>query len=239
MNKKSQAVLAVLFAAGISFTGVAPGIAHAGAEDVASLYGPQPPAEAAYLRVLNASSAPVQLSFTGGGPAQRVAPHAVTRYSVLRPGEPLRVTIDGRAVGGLDGAAVAATGQYVTIAVDRDAKGWHARSIVARQDQLDGLKATLRAFNFAANCGASGATIGIAGAGATVFGGLADGSVQTRAINPVSASLVGQCGSASTAPLALPQLAAGDGYSLFVVGDAAKPVLVGARDAIAWPPAAH
>jgi alginate O-acetyltransferase complex protein AlgF len=68
---------------------------------------------------------------------------------------------------------------------------------------------------------------------------VAAGAQDARAINPVSAKLVGQCGAAASAALPLPTLAAGDSYSLFVTGDAAKPVLSGARDALAWPPATN
>ncbi|WP_322015249.1 alginate O-acetyltransferase AlgF [Paraburkholderia sp. J12] len=227
--------------AGAALAGVAPTALAQAAADVASLYGPQPPADAAYLRVLNASAQPVKVVYTGGGPAQTLAPRAATRYAVLRPGEPLSATVDGRALSRTDsGSAKAAAGDYVTLAVLHDAHGWHASAITARGDRIDGLKATLRAYNFAANCGAS---IGIAGtgagAGATVFGNLDEGNTAARAINPVTARLVGQCGSATSAAVTLPQLAAGDGYSLFVLGDAANPVLAGARDALAWPPGAR
>jgi alginate O-acetyltransferase complex protein AlgF len=236
MKKGSSRTVAAAFAAGVMLAAVAPR-AFADAADVASLYGPQPPADAAYLRVLNASSQPVRLAFTGSGPAQQLAPHAVTRYSVLRPGEPLRATVDSQTVPLLDGGSTTASaGDYVTLAVQRGVHGWQARAVTARADRVDGLKATLRAYNFASNCAAN---IGVAGAGANVFGNLTEGSMQTRAINPVKASLVGQCGAVTAAPVMLPQLAAGEGYSLFVLGDAANPVLAGARDTLAWPPAAH
>lgn len=242
MKQESLRFFAAALVAFAALAVTAPSASAQAAADVASLYGPQPPADAAYLRVLNASSQPVKLAFTGGGPAQTLAPHAVTRFSVLRPGEPLRVTVDSRALPRSDsGSATASAGDYVTVAVLHDAQGWHASAVTTREARIDGLKATLRAYNFAANCGSNsgGANIGVAGTGGNVFGNLSEGTMQSRAINPVKASLVGQCGTASTAPLALPQLAAGDGYSLFVLGDAANPVLAGARDALAWPPAAH
>lgn len=235
MKKGSLRRVAVAFAAGAAFVATMP---HAGAQTAAaeaSLYGPQPPADAAYLRVLNASSQPVRLAFTDSGPAQLLAPHEVTRFSVLRPGEPLRVTIDAHPLPRIDsGSATASAGESVTIAVLHDAQGWRARAVTTRGARIDGLKATLQAYNFASNCGAN---IGIAGAGTTVFGNLSEGTTQARAINPVKASLVGQCGAAVTAPVMLPQLAAGDRYSLFVLGDAANPVLAGARDTLTWPPA--
>ncbi|RKE36792.1 alginate O-acetyltransferase AlgF [Paraburkholderia sp. BL23I1N1] len=216
-------------------------VAHAAADDVASLYGPQPPANASYLRVLNASSQAARVALAGSEAPQTLAPNAVTRFSVLTPGTSARVTVDGKVLtnaASADAAANAATraGDAVTVALRHDAKGWHATRIVGRYERVDGLKATLRAFNFASGCSAK---IGVDGNGPTVFAQVTAGAQDTRAINPVSAKLVGQCGAAASAALPLPALAAGDSYSLFVTGDATKPVLSGARDVLAWPPAAN
>ncbi|MGA9912469.1 MAG: cell division protein FtsQ [Paraburkholderia sp.] len=218
------------------------GMAHAAADDVASLYGPQPPADASYLRVLNASSQAVRVALAGSEAPQTLAPGAVTRFSVLTQGTPARVTVDGKVLADAAGSANATAnatpraGDAVTVALRHDTKGWHATRIVGRYERVDGLKATLRAFNFASGCSAK---IGVDGNGPTVFAQVAAGAQDARAINPVSAKLVGQCGAAASAALPLPTLAAGDSYSLFVTGDAAKPVLSGARDALAWPPATN
>ena len=218
------------------------GMAHAAADDVASLYGPQPPADASYLRVLNASSQAVRVALAGSEAPQTLAPGAVTRFSVLTQGTPARVTVDGKVLADAAGSANATAnatpraGDAVTVALRHDTKGWHATRIVGRYERVDGLKATLRAFNFAPGCSAK---IGVDGNGPTVFALVAAGAQDARAINPVSAKLVGQCGAAASAALPLPTLAAGDSYSLFVTGDAAKPVLSGARDALAWPPATN
>jgi hypothetical protein len=212
-------------------------LAMADAAAVASLYGPQAPADASFLRVLNASSEPIKLVFTGGGAAQTLAPYTVTRYAVLRPGEPLRVTIDSRTLSRSDkDNSTAVSGEYVTLAVAHNAQGWQMRAISTNQGHIDGLKATLQAYNFVANCSAN---ISVAGTDTMVFKTLAEGTLQARAINPVKASVVEQCGTASSAALPLPQLAAGDSYSLFVIGNADKPMLVGARDSLAWPPTAR
>jgi hypothetical protein len=227
------------------FIVAAPVIAHAAAQDVASLYGPQPPANATYLRVVNLAAQPARVVLPGSERAGAVAPGAVTRFSVVTPGTSLRVTVDGKEVaddGGASGAAKAAAasdstaGSAITLALEHDARGWHATRIVGRYERVDGLKATLRAFNFSTGCSAK---IAVDGGGAAVFPQVATGDQEARAINPVAARLVGSCGAATTQTLTLPTLAAGDSYSLFVTGDAARPVLTGARDALAWPPAAN
>ncbi|MCX4151211.1 alginate O-acetyltransferase AlgF [Paraburkholderia madseniana] len=235
-------VAAVMAAAVASAALLSAGVAYAAADDVASLYGPQPPANASYLRVLNASSQAVRVALAGSEAPQTLAPGAVTRFSVLTEGTSARVTVDGKALADAAGSgnatanATTRAGDAVTVALRHDAKGWHATRIAGRYERVDGLKATLRAFNFAPGCSAK---IGVDGNGPTVFAQVAAGAQDARSINPVSAKLVGQCGAVASAVLPLPALAAGDSYSLFVTGDAAKPVLSGARDALAWPPAAN
>ncbi|TCK33629.1 alginate O-acetyltransferase AlgF [Paraburkholderia sp. BL8N3] len=213
---------------------LAAGTAVAAADDVASLYGPQPPENASYLRVLNLSSQEARVVLAGSEARQTLAPRTATRFSVLPQGTPARVSVDGEVLA--DAAAPARAGDTVMVALRRDAQGWHTMRIVGRYERVDGLQATLRVFNFVPGCSAN---ISVDGDGPTVFAHVANGAQDTRAINPVRAKLVGQCGKNASAPLPLPALAAGDSYSLFVVGDAAKPVLIGARDALAWPPAAR
>ena len=224
---------------GAAFAMALPGVACAAADDVASLYAPQPPADATYLRVLNASAQPARVALSGSVAAQTLAPGAVTRFSVVTQGTPVRVMIDGHALlleGGADATRSAAAGDTLTIGLAHDAQGWHATRISGRYARVDGLKATLHAFNFARGCSAK---ISLAGDGPVVFDQVSTGAQTSRAINPVSATLVGQCGAAKSAPLTLPPLAAGDSYSLFLTGDAAKPELIGVRDALAWPPTGH
>jgi alginate O-acetyltransferase complex protein AlgF len=216
---------------------LSPMAAHAAAGDVASLYGPQPPDDASYLRVINLSSQAARVVLSGSEAPQTLAPGAATRFSVLTPATAARVTVDGKALAdAVDANAKAQAGDAVTVALTRDGKGWHATRVVGRYGRVDGLKATLRALNFVPGCSAK---VALDSDGPTVFAQLASGAQDARAINPVSAKLVGQCGAAASAPLQLPALAAGDSYSLFLHGDAGKPVLSGARDALAWPPAAH
>ncbi|RFU48098.1 alginate O-acetyltransferase AlgF [Paraburkholderia sp. DHOC27] len=234
--------------AGAALVALQPGVANAAADDVASLYAPQPPANASFLRVLNAAAQPAHVTLSGSEAAQTLAPGAATRFSVITQGTPARVTVDGHvltlesiaggaaATGNANAANASTPGDALTIALAHDAKGWHATRIDGQYAHIDGLKATLHAFNFAPGCSAK---ISVGSDGPTVFEQMNAGAQTSRAINPVSATLVGQCGAAKSAPLTLPPLAAGDSYSLFVTGDAAKPELIGARDALAWPPAAH
>jgi alginate O-acetyltransferase complex protein AlgF len=204
------------------------------AQSVASLYPPQPSANAAYLRVVNTAPIALRVSVPGsiGAAVQDVPRNGATRLSVVTPGQALQIVPLGQAP--LPALSVAG-GHVLTLALRHDAQGWHATPVLDQPERGDGLKATLRAFNFAAGCTAR---ITLGADGPQVFDALAPATVRTRAINPVAATLVGHCGS-GTAALELPALRSGDSYSLWLGGDAAHPTLTGVLDTVAWPPAAR
>jgi len=73
----------------------------ASSQEVASLYGPQPPADAAYVHVVNASSVTTNVLLQGGGitkPSTFDAGAAI-RCDVLRPADKIQLTVDGNALG--------------------------------------------------------------------------------------------------------------------------------------------
>lgn len=240
-NAQAQAALATAVLAASSMAAI-PASAFAAAQDVASLYGPQPPADATYLRVVNLSTTQARLALPGSVPAGPLAPGAATHLSVVKAGTPLGVAVDGKDLAlpaGGEGAASATVagagtaGMAITVALTREADGvWHATRVAAPYAQADGLRATLRVANFVAGCDAK---VVVDGSGAAVFSNVADAHEATRTINPVAAKLVAVCGKAASVTFTLPPLAAGDSYSLFVSGTAAKPVLTGAPDTLAWP----
>lgn len=217
---------------------LAPVAAHASADDVASLYGPQPPADATYLRVVNLSKRPAKVALPSGARLQDLAPGAATALDVVRPGTRLRVEVDGavpeRSAGGATTAGSDTAGALITVAIERDgANGWRAVPIAAPAAATDALRAQLRLFNFAEGCDAK---VALAHSSASiVFDHVPAGHVSARSINPVAATLVAVCGDAVSAPFALPKLAAGRSYSLILSGSAARPELGGVADTIDWP----
>ncbi len=204
------------------------------AQAVASLYPPQPPANAAYLRVFNASVGSIAVSVPGsiGSQTQPVPHNGVTRLSVVPLGQPLNLVLAGQAP---LPPLQANGGEVMTVILRHDAQGWHSTRVVDKPQPSDGLKATLHAYNLLAGCSAD---ITLGANGPAVFAALVPGTPGTRAINPVAATLVGHCGAANTT-FALPMLRGGDSYSLFLGGDAIHPVLLGVLDSVAWPPAIH
>jgi hypothetical protein len=205
----------------------------ANSQEVASLYGSQPPADAGYVRVVNASSVKAKVLLQGGGTTKPSTLDAgtATRYDVLKPADKIQLTVDGKALGA--GISINA-GETITLGVTHGASGWQVRRIVEQTTHNDRLKVALQVFNLASNCKA---TVAIA-EGATVFSQVGSGEMKSRSINPVVAKLVGSCEEAAqktSAPLTLPRLSAGDSYSLFLSGESSHPVLFGMRDVIAWP----
>ncbi|MFC4624916.1 hypothetical protein ACFO1V_06720 [Daeguia caeni] len=99
-------------------------------------------------------------------------------------------------------------------------------SVVDQTRGHDDLKAELRVYNLLPGCNGEV----VIASGQTVFKDVAVGTSRQRSINPVKAQLQGKCADAVSAPLQLPDLKAGDRYSLFLVGTADKPVLVGQID---------
>jgi len=243
--KQSNSSLAACCAAAIALcAALGSGAAQAAADDVASLYGPQPPADATYLRVVNLSAQSARIALPGSVRAGVLAAGAATKLSVVTPGTPLRVAVDGKdlapqpnvkTVAEAPAATGATAGKVIVVGLTHDADGWHAQRIAMSYARTDALRATLHVLNFVPGC--EGRVVIEAGH-APVFANVAAQDGAERTINPVAASLVGQCGSASSAPFALPKLAAGDSYTLVLSGSAAKPVLSGEQDALAWPAAA-
>ncbi|WP_174997394.1 alginate O-acetyltransferase AlgF [Pandoraea iniqua] len=205
-------------------TSLAP-LAHAApADDIARLYA-LPPDGSVYVRVVNQAVAPVSVQLGNGAKAESLAANGkiVTDYRVLPGAQAYPLKVNGRAI---DVSGKTPKGGFVTLVVDGAKASAPAKVIVDESPAADGLKAELAVYNLVPGCTAK---VGVAG-GPTVFPAVADGARAARAINPVSASLVGECAGHTSAPLALPPLKGGDRYSLFLVGTAQAPVLVGATN---------
>lgn len=220
----------------------APMTAHASADDVASLYGPQPPADATYLRVINLSTLTAKVALPSGARPVDLGPGAATALDVVRPGASLQVKVDAQALVPQTSSAPVAgpdtVGSTIALAIEHtEAGAWRAVSVAAPPASTDALRAQLRLFNFAEGCDGKVALqrSGAQSGAPVVFEHVASKHAAARSINPVAATLVAVCGDAVSAPLVLPRLAAGQSYSLFLSGPASRPVLRGALDTLDWP----
>lgn len=199
------------------------GAATAGATGgLAGLYAEQPPAGSVFVRLINAG-APVQVAWANGKPvALPAAGNLATAYRVIDPSKRPELLVNDKAVG-IDKLAM--TASYATWVVSPT--GSDITVIVDESPPANALKVILRITNLLPDCQATLKTA----EGATVVDGLPAWHSKARAINPVRATLVANCGAAVSAPLVLPVLQAGDRFSVFLHGSARSPHLSGQIDA--------
>lgn len=185
----------------------------ANAQDIGKLYAARPPEGYAFVRVAVANSSEgagdIQIASTA---AHIDAPAIASRYRAVKAGKPINISIAGAAV---DGKIIPLADQFSTVVIDREAAGWKSYVIEEGHSNLNDLKAQLRFFNLASGCQAS---LKIAN-GPIIFDATEARNVRSRAINPVQAQLEALCDGQSIS-FALPQLRAGDHFSLFLRGKA-------------------
>jgi alginate O-acetyltransferase complex protein AlgF len=199
------------------------GAATAGATGgLAGLYAEQPPAGSVFVRLLN-PGAPVQVAWANGKSASLpLAGNLATAYRVMDPSKRPELLVNGKAVG-ID--KLATTASYATWVVSPT--GSDITVIVDESPPANALKVILRITNLVPDCQATLKTA----EGAVVLDGLPAWHSKARAINPVRATLVANCGAAVSAPLVLPALQAGDRFSVFLHGNARSLLLSGQIDA--------
>ena len=183
---------------------------------LAQLYAPRPAPGSAFVRVVNPTPDTLKVKISTGteqaiGPAQ-----LASSYAIVKGDEPFTVTINGKSAGQM----TVKKDSFNTLVQ----QGGKFQVLDDSAGSDDAMKAELRFYNLASDCAKGSLSVD---GGPQLFNDVAPLSTTARAINPVSAELTAGCGSASTEKLKLPQLHAGDHYSLFLTGSAAKPVLKG------------
>lgn len=191
-------------------------------QEIGRLYATRPPPGYAFIRVTTLSdgdrpqvqvnSADLQINEATGASAYRAVPGK----------KPLNLAVNGSTI---SKDVVPGAEAYLTLVISKTNSSWAVQSIDEGQSSGDGLKAKLRFFNLVPGCTA---TLKIAD-GPTIFQQTPFATVQSRTINPVTAKLEGACGEAN-ASLTLPQLRAGDYYSLFLRKDSERLRLTGQLD---------
>lgn len=191
------------------------------ADDIARLYA-LPPAGSVYVRVVNPEPAALSVQFGADTTEEKLSPtgNVATDYRVVPGGRPLTLRINGQSVS--TDSNMPATGFVTLVAALENGKP-AVKPIADDSQGADGLKAELALYNLVPGCTASVSVPD----GPTVFSKLAFQMRDARAINPVEVALIADCTGKRTAPLKLPRLNAGDRYSLFLVGTASTPTLMG------------
>lgn len=225
MKSFQFAIIFAALAASVAFTGNF----SANAQDVGKLYAPRPPEGSAFVRLVSALPEPVSLTI-GSLDAVKLSANAENAmdFRLMRGGEAVELVIDGKP---LDEKVDVAADSFVTVLLWNDKGATKMTAVTDSTRGHDDLKAELRVYNLVPECAG---VVAIAN-GPAVFSDVATGASQKRSINPVSAELVVQCAANASQPVALPQLKAGDRFSLFISGQADAPVLSGRIDRTQMP----
>lgn len=208
-----------------------PALGWAQGAGLAGLYAAQPPAGSAFVRLAHVGTPPIQvvLGSVNTGVAQSLPPAAAaggglaTAYKVVNPAKPWSLWVNGT-VQKVDLQPQAGT--YATWVVQGVSAPFQLVAVTDELAPANALRAVLRLSNLVPGCALS---LRVAG-GPEVFDRVEPWHSKARLINPIKVAMVARCDAAESGPLALPALQAGDRYSLFVVGTAAKPELVGQMD---------
>ncbi|MBV7491592.1 Alginate O-acetyl transferase AlgF [compost metagenome] len=205
---------------------------HAEAADIA-LYPTGPDQDSAFLRFINAADSPLQLLAEGSRASLKLeGTHAVSDYLPVPANQPIKGTLERNGNSQPLDIQVAAGEFASVIALPDSAQG--IRQVVIREqpDDFNSLRASLAFISADPACTQAG--LRAAGKNADLFKEVADGSVQRRAINPVSLSVQLVCAQTNVgAPLDLGQLKAGERYSVVLLPGANGPYLLLATDVLA------
>ena len=199
---------------------------HAQAADFA-LYPTGPAQDSAFIRFINATAAPLEVSAAQGQPLRLDASAPASLFFPVQAGN----SIKGTLVSGQQKRAVDVSiepGEFATVIALPDATQVTVRE---QPDDFNGLKASLAFYSVDASC--ADASLRPAGRTADLFKAVPTGTLQRRSINPVSLSVQLVCGGAHVgAPMDLGELKAGERYSVLLVPSAAGPHLLSATDTL-------
>lgn len=208
------------------------GFTAAQAADI-PLYPTGPSEDSAFLRFVNASGSPLQLTAAGSGGSLRLEGEQRVSDFLTVPA--------GKSVKGLLSVAeqqheldvTVAPGEFVSVvAIAQADQPLQVVTVREQPDDFNALKASLAVYNLDSQCVDAG--LQVAGRNVDIFKAVANGGLQRRSINPLNLSVQLRCGGAAAGqPLALGDLEAGQRYTLFLVPSAQGPRLFQALDNLA------
>jgi hypothetical protein len=196
-----------------------------------ALYPTGPSEDAAFIRFVNASAAPLDVIAQAGQPPMRLeTAQPVSLFFPVQSSSPVKGTL----VSGVQKLAMnlkIEPGEFATVIAVPDGTGIKQVAVREQPDDFNGLKASLAFFNVDASC--ADASLRPAGRTADLFKAVPLDGLQRRSINPVSLSVQLVCANANTgAPLDLGELKAGERYSVLLVPSASGSRLLSATDTL-------
>ena len=196
-----------------------------------ALYPSGPDEDAAFIRFINATPAPLDVIGQAGQPPLRL--ETAQPASLLFPVDSTK-PVKGTLVSGAHKLALdlkVEPGEFATIVVVPQGAGIQQVAVRETPDDFNGLKASLAFVNVDKSCG--DATLRPAGRTGDLFKTVPVDSLQRRSINPVSLSVQLVCANANVgAPLDLGALKAGERHSVLLVPSATGPRLLSTTDTL-------
>lgn len=187
-----------------------------------ALYPTGPSQDAAFIRFVNATTAPLDVIGQAGQPPSLLFPVDSTspvKGSLVSGGHQLALDLKVE------------PGEFATIVVVSQGAGIEQVAVRETPDDFNGLKASLAFVNVDKSC--SDASLRPAGRSADLFKAVPVASLQRRSINPVNLSVQLVCANANVgAALDLGMLKAGERYSVLLVPSASGPRLLSATDTL-------
>lgn len=197
------------------------------------LYPTGPSEDSAFLRFVNTSANPLQLTAAGSGASLRLeGEQRVSDFLTVPAGKSVQGSLSlGEQQHALD--VTVAPGEFASVvAIAQTDQPLQVLTVREQPDDFNALKASLAFYSLDAQCVDAG--LQVAGRNVDIFKAVAHGSLQRRSINPLNLSVQLRCaGAAVGEPLALGDLAAGQRYTLFMVPSAQGPRLFQALDNLA------
>lgn len=202
------------------------------------VYDPVPPRGSAYLRLVNVLPGEVTArpdflpqQRLGTDPAQRVMPFTAIENVANRQ---LRLEFQEGSRRGQASFRIEA-GSFVTVLLHATAGGTLAATPIVDSADFNRARARLAFYNAMPDCPA--ATLAIQPSGPAVFEGVPSLATRSRSVNPVSATIRGQCGERASPAFALEGLEAGGMYSIWLINSSGQPSAFLTRDTTAvWRP---
>jgi hypothetical protein len=196
-----------------------------------ALYPTGPAQDSAFIRFVNATAAPLEVSAAEGQPLRLDAKQPASLYFPVQASP----SIKGTLISGEHKLAVdvgVEPGEFTTVVALPQADGTLKQVTVREQpDDFNGLKASLAFYSVDASC--TDASLRPAGRTADLFKAVPTGTLQRRSINPVSLSVQLVCAGANVgSPVDLGELKAGERYSVLLVPSASGPQLLSATDTL-------
>ncbi|MCU1727123.1 alginate O-acetyltransferase AlgF [Pseudomonas sp. 7P_10.2_Bac1] len=201
------------------------------AQAAPALYSTGPAEDSAFIRFVNASTAPLDVIAQAGQPPLRL--ETAQPVSMLYPVDSSKPIKGALASGGqkLPIDLSIKPSEFVTVFAVPGGAGIQQAVVRESPDDFNALKASLAFFSVDASC--ADAALLVAGRNVELFKTVPVNTARRRMINPVQLSVQLVCAKANVgAPLDLGQLKAGERYSVMLVPSANGPRLLQATDTL-------